>query len=62
MEKNVLNSLNSEFSELELQQLEERLETNLLLGDGFINLNDPMPTCWLDLDCPSLQSCELTIH
>lgn len=34
-----LNSLNAEFSELELQQLEERLETDPLAVSGLINLN-----------------------
>ncbi len=33
-----LNSLNAEFSELELQQLEERLETDPLAVSGLINL------------------------
>lgn len=47
--KNV-NSLNSEFSELELQKLEDRLETDPLAISGLLNVNYDVEAtsdfCW----------------
>ena len=43
-------SVNSDFSEFDLQQLEERLETDPLAVGGLLNLTSedtPMPTCWI---------------
>ena len=45
-----LKSLNDEFSELELKQLEERLETDPLAVSGFLNLSTNVSVlsdfCW----------------
>lgn len=54
-------SVNSDFSEFDLQQLEERLETDPLAVGGLLNLTSedtPMPTCWI-FKCPLLSSCEV---
>ncbi len=51
-------SVNSNFSEFDLQQLEERLETDPLVSGGLLDLtDDPTPTC--RFKCPHLQNCEL---
>lgn len=54
-------SVNSDFSEFDLQQLEDRLETDPLAVGGLLNLTSedtPMPTCWI-FKCPLLSSCEV---
>ena len=61
MEKNEMFSCNSEFSEFDLQQLEDRLETDPLAVGGLMDLSTTASaSCWLDLDCPNLSSCDLT--
>lgn len=60
LEKNLF-SVNSDFSEFDLQQLEERLETDPLAVGGLIDLsngNGIEPACWFD--CPGLQGCDFT--
>ena len=57
-------SFNSEFSEFELQQLEERLETDPLAIGGLVDFsagNEGInPACWgFTLDCPHLTECNL---
>lgn len=46
----VLNSLNAEFSELELQKLEDRLETDPLAVSGLLNTSYDVEAtsdfCW----------------
>lgn len=60
MEKNALSSLNSEFSEFALQQLEERLETDPLAVGGLVDLSyaedNIAPRC-IVVTCPNLQEC-----
>ena len=62
MKEDVMHSINSELSEFELQQLEERLETDPLAIGGLLDLSagdgDINPACWFD--CPNLTSCELS--
>jgi hypothetical protein len=60
MLKEEILSLNSDFSEFDLLQLEDRLETDPLAVGGLLDLvneDTPMPTCWFR--CPHLQSCDL---
>jgi hypothetical protein len=58
MIKDEIFSVNSDFSEFDLQQLEERLETDPLVTGGLLDLvDDPAPTCLFK--CPHLQVCEL---
>lgn len=63
MKENVMHSFNSELSEFELQQLEERLETDPLAIGGLLDLSagdgDINPACGL-FGCPNLTSCELS--
>nr|WP_302829810.1 hypothetical protein [uncultured Bacteroides sp.] len=58
-EKEIL-SLNSDFSEFNLQQLEDRLETDPLAIGGLVNFtanaDEPMPACFINV-CPNLTSC-----
>lgn len=62
MKENEMISFNSEFSEFELQQLEERLETDPLAVGGLVDFsagNEGInPACWL-FDCPHLVECSL---
>ncbi len=62
MNENEMFSFNSEFSEFELQQLEERLETDPLAIGGLLDFSagngDTNPACWFE--CPNLTSCEFT--
>lgn len=59
-EKEEMLSLNSDFSEFALQQLENRLETDPLAIGGLVELetspDEPMPTCF-GLFCPYLENC-----
>lgn len=56
MIKDEIFSVNSDFSEFDLQQLEERLETDPLVTGGLLDLvDDPAPTC--RFKCPHLQVC-----
>ena len=58
MIKDEIFSVNSDFSEFDLQQLEERLETDPLVTGGLLDLvDDPAPTC--RFKCPHLQVCKL---
>lgn len=58
MIKDEIFSVNSDFSEFDLQQLEERLETDPLVTGGLLDsVDDPAPTC--RFKCPHLQVCEL---
>ena len=58
MIKDEIFSVNSDFSEFDLQQFEERLETDTLVTGGLLDLvDDPAPTC--RFKCPHLQVCEL---
>lgn len=61
MEKEEIFSVNSDFSEFDLQQLEDRLETDPLAVGGLLDLTSedtPMPACGF-FRCPHLQSCDL---
>lgn len=62
MKKDEMLSFNSEFSEFELQQLEERLETDPLAIGGLLDFSAGEeginPACWFD--CPNLSSCDLS--
>ena len=58
MEKDFI-SLNSEFSDFQLEQLEERLETDPLIPGGLLDLGSNEAAdarCFLMI-CPKLQSC-----
>ena len=60
MDKEEIFSANSDFSEFDLQQLEDRLEADPSAVGGLLDLlneETPVPTCWFK--CPHLQSCEL---
>ena len=58
MIKDEIFSVNSDFPEFDLPQLEERLETDPLVTGGLLDLvDDPAPTC--RFKCPHLQVCEL---
>lgn len=59
MNQKEMFSFNSEFSEFELQQLEERLETDPLAVGGLVDFttsNGPDPRCFI-LVCPTLENC-----
>lgn len=61
MEKEEIFSVNSDFSEFDLQQLEVRLETDPLAVGGLLDLasvDTPMPACGI-FKCPHLEYCEL---
>lgn len=57
-EKNLF-SVNSDFSEFDLQQLEERLETDPLAVGGLIDLSNEndIESMSCHFSCPSLENC-----
>lgn len=59
--ENEMLSLNSDFSEFELQKLEERLETDPLAVGGLLDLfqAQAMPCADININCPYL-TCVLT--
>jgi len=61
MKKEDLTSMNSEFSEFDLQHLEERLETDPLAIGGLVDLSSEYGGEFCKFECPMLEICELLI-
>jgi len=61
MKKEDLLPLNSEFSEFELQRLEERLETDPLAVSGLVDISTEDPVEGCEFKCGHLTSCVLSI-
>lgn len=59
MSEKKLFSVNSDFSEFDLQQLEERLETDPLAVGGLVDLSNGngIESISCHFSCPSLEKC-----